>query len=156
MKRMKKTGIYKGSNVTYDPMRKIAKSYGWWTFLKEVNGVLLFNNHRYSMSTQRHQKKVLALLLNRSLVVVNSNLSLDNPEIERDVIKNAYFVEDFDLANKLEELFSIKFTDAEIYQIYQDKEEDICFKYLNGSFKREEKKYNKGLINIAIESAMLV
>lgn len=59
---MKRTQIYKGPNVTFDPKTKKAYSYGWWLFLAEIEGVLVFNNYSYSPSTTKHQYKLRALL----------------------------------------------------------------------------------------------
>src|SRR5690606_9133225 len=39
-----------------------AYSYGWLQFLGQINGLVVFNNCDYSMSTSRHQNKVLDVL----------------------------------------------------------------------------------------------
>lgn len=62
MKLKKSTGRYEASNVTYDPVTKEAFSYRWWRFVGVVEGKLIFNNHRYSNTTSKHQQKVLGLL----------------------------------------------------------------------------------------------
>lgn len=62
MKLMKRSNIYKASNVEFDPKTKIATSYLWWTFVAEIDGLLVFNNYRYSVSTSKHQRKVRTLL----------------------------------------------------------------------------------------------
>ena len=62
MKQMKKTGIFKAANVTFDPSTKAAFSYDWWQFVKVIKGRVIFNNCRYSISTQKHQRKVRAVL----------------------------------------------------------------------------------------------
>jgi hypothetical protein len=62
MKLNKSSGIYKGSNVTFDPTCMVANSYNWWTFFRRCNGKHIFNNYSYSPTTQRHQRKVRSLL----------------------------------------------------------------------------------------------
>jgi hypothetical protein len=62
LKFMKRAGIYKGVNVTFNPETKTALSYNWWEFVKVIGGKVFFNSYRYSTSTQRHQSKVRRLL----------------------------------------------------------------------------------------------
>ena len=62
MKLMKRTGIYKASNVSFDPTKISAYSYAWWKFVGVVEGKVIFNNFRYSPSTGKHQYKVRSLL----------------------------------------------------------------------------------------------
>lgn len=62
MKLKKRTGIYQSSNVTFNPETLEAYSYKWWLFVKNFNGIVVFNNYSYSMSTCRHQSKVRELL----------------------------------------------------------------------------------------------
>lgn len=66
MRYVKSQKTYKASNVylivdTADN-RIVAYSYDWWKFVDIYNGKLIFNNHRYSSSTQRQQAKVQAVL----------------------------------------------------------------------------------------------
>lgn len=62
MKYYKRLGIYKASNVTFDPKTLEAHSYRWWKFVAVVEGKVIFNNYRYSVSTSKHQRKVRQLL----------------------------------------------------------------------------------------------
>lgn len=62
MKFMKRAGIYKASNVTFNPDTCQAYSYDWWRFVDVVNGKVIFNNITYSQSTCKHQSKVRSLL----------------------------------------------------------------------------------------------
>lgn len=62
MKRMKRTGIYKASNVTFDPLTMTAYSYGWWRFVERIGGEIVFNGYNYSPSTCKHQSKVRKVL----------------------------------------------------------------------------------------------
>lgn len=58
----KRIGKYTASNVTFDPDFCTAYSYGWWRFVDQINGKVIFNNYGYSTSTRRHQSKVRNLL----------------------------------------------------------------------------------------------
>jgi hypothetical protein len=64
LKFMKRSQIYQGSNynVTFDPKTKKATSYNWWVFVAEIEGKIIFNNYRYSVTTSKHQQKVKDLL----------------------------------------------------------------------------------------------
>jgi len=77
MKKMKRTGIYKGSNVEFNPHTMTAVSYDWWHFLRQVGPVLVFNHYSYSMSTNRHQSKVRGAL--RELGI-SPDLEIEAPE----------------------------------------------------------------------------
>jgi hypothetical protein len=64
MKYYKRAGIYKNStgSCTYSPEKEEAHSYNWWCFLKRINGVLVFNNYSYSVSTTAHQSRIRSML----------------------------------------------------------------------------------------------
>lgn len=63
MKQMKRTpGLYKPTNLTFDVNKLEAYSYVWWKFVGVIEGNLIFNNHRYSMTTAKHQFKVAQLM----------------------------------------------------------------------------------------------
>lgn len=62
MKYFTRLGIYKASNVKFNPETLIATSYDWWTFVRQVDGKVLFNTYRYSPTTGRHQAKVRKLM----------------------------------------------------------------------------------------------
>lgn len=61
---MKRAQIYQASNynVTFNPKTLEAFSYKWWRFVALVEGVLIFNNYRYSVSTAKHQRKVAGVM----------------------------------------------------------------------------------------------
>ncbi len=46
------------NRVTLDVVNKTATSYDWWVFLKEFDGILVFNNYSYSNTTAKHQRDV--------------------------------------------------------------------------------------------------
>lgn len=64
MKLMKRSGIYQASNykVTFDPSKIEARSYKWWSFVSKLDGKVVFNNYRYSVTTSKHQGKVRDLM----------------------------------------------------------------------------------------------
>jgi len=52
----------RSGKVEFNPVTMIGTSYRHWTFVKKVNGKLLFNNSSYSMTTNRHQSQMRTLL----------------------------------------------------------------------------------------------
>jgi hypothetical protein len=58
----KRTNLYCASNVTFNPKTKSALSYGWWEFVKEIDGKLIYNDYFYSNPTAKQKCKVLGLL----------------------------------------------------------------------------------------------
>lgn len=64
MKHMKRANIYQASNynVTFNPIKVEAYSYKWWKFVSIVDGLVIFNNYRYSNSTSKHQSKIRNLM----------------------------------------------------------------------------------------------
>lgn len=62
MKFMKRSGTYKGRNVTFDPQTLSAVSYGWWEFVRVIRGRTIFKAYRYSNTTCKHQSKVRLLM----------------------------------------------------------------------------------------------
>ena len=64
MKQLKRTpNIWKANNLKLDTDKMEAYSYGWWGFLKKIEGKLVFNNHFYSVTTRKHQFEVRRRLL---------------------------------------------------------------------------------------------
>ena len=62
IKYFKRLNVFKASNVTFDPTTIEATSYDWWSFVKVINGKVVFNNYTYSSSTSKHQHKVSSLM----------------------------------------------------------------------------------------------
>lgn len=79
MKLMKKANIYQASNynVTFNPVTLEAHSYKWWKFVAKIDGLVIFNNYRYSVSTSKHQAKVRSLL---ATLGVNIDIEMPLPE----------------------------------------------------------------------------
>lgn len=61
---MKRAKIYQCSNYncTFDPAKVEAHSYRWWRFAAVIEGLVVFNNYRYSVTTAKHQSKVRSLM----------------------------------------------------------------------------------------------
>lgn len=59
-----RAGIYSNStgSLTFEPNTITAHSYRWWKFVAVVEGKVVFNNYRYSVSTSKHQGLVRRLL----------------------------------------------------------------------------------------------
>lgn len=77
-----KNELYKASNVTFDPITCTAYSYGWWMFVRKVNGAVIFNEYRFSRTTQRHQFTIKNLMKQLGIdidIVVSTQNSLNNP-----------------------------------------------------------------------------
>ncbi len=62
MKYSKRLKVYKANNLVLNPETMTAFSYDWWQFLARINGKVVFNSHRYSVSTAKHQHKVRGVL----------------------------------------------------------------------------------------------
>lgn len=69
MKYMKRAGIYKANNVTFDPRTMDAYSYVWWRFVARIGGQVVFNTYYYSPSTSKHQSKVRSVLSDLGITV---------------------------------------------------------------------------------------
>lgn len=91
MKLNKRANIYKASNVTFNAETHEAVSYDWWTFVKRINGQLVFNNHSYSNSTIKHQNKVRSLLRDLGLeidLVVNARCGLQSSDWTKQALES--------------------------------------------------------------------
>lgn len=87
MKFIKTKNTYKASNVELDLNTMTAVSYNWWTFLKVIDGQLVFNSYAYSPSTQRQQSKVLKVLAEKGIkidFVIESKKSLTDSSLFND------------------------------------------------------------------------
>lgn len=110
MKYMKRAQIYKGNNVTFNPATKDAYSYGWWRFVAVVEGVLLFNNFRYSVTTAKHQRKVAGVMHELG---IRENVTLALPRGIRH--------------------------DQTLAELYLEAEEHECDAFLEAEAKRDER-----------------
>lgn len=100
MKYFKTQGVYKASNVWFNPSEMVAKSYNWWIFVRKINGKIYFNNHAYSNSTRKHQSKVRDVLqdlgikyttvnFRESLAEVNSASDIKHLELKQRIMEAA-------------------------------------------------------------------
>ena len=69
MKQLKRTGVYKASNVEFNPITISAYSYDHWKFVSVINGLVVFNGYRYSSTTARHQAKVMHLMVSLGIKI---------------------------------------------------------------------------------------
>lgn len=151
MKYFKRAGIYKASNVSFDPKLIEARSYDWWVFVKVIKGKVVFNSFRYSNTTSRHQSKVRSLMRELGIKVdleVSTRLSLNSHEAGRDILIGLYHNETFDSIPVVEQVFSAKLKRKEIDEIYVQKEEALCTDYLFRALKYQEVKAKKFKIKL--------
>lgn len=82
---VKNPTLYKAANVTFDASQIEAFSYGWWKFVKVIQGKIVFNEYSYSTTTSKHQYKVKALMRELGLEVdlyVKTKASLDKQTLK--------------------------------------------------------------------------
>jgi hypothetical protein len=103
---MKRSKIYKASNVIFNPNTIEAFSYRWWKFVKVIDGLVVFNKYRYSVSTAKHQAKVRQLMIELGIKVdlyVNVRESLIDQTIEELIIQTEENICDDFLYKKLKQ-----------------------------------------------------
>ena len=54
--------LWFGSGIFFDTDKMSATSYQWWHFVRRIEGEIVFNSYPYSISTQRHQRKLRELM----------------------------------------------------------------------------------------------
>jgi hypothetical protein len=63
MKQMKRSpNLWKQTNLLFDSAKIYATSYVWWKFVAIIEGKVIFNDYRYSVTTSKHQCKVRSLM----------------------------------------------------------------------------------------------
>lgn len=62
MKYYSRAGIYKASNLKFDPSQMKAFSYDWYELFSSIGNTNVINNYRYSVSTIKHRYKIERLL----------------------------------------------------------------------------------------------
>lgn len=110
MKFFKRLKLYKAVNVTFNPETMDAYSYQWWRFVGVVEGKLIFNDFRYSVTTARHQRKVRSLM--KSLGI--------KPDITMPLPRGIRH-------------------DQTLAELIQESEEYLCEELLEAELKREER-----------------
>ena len=73
MKYYSRLKLYKQGALVYNPSSEVATSYDWWVLLRRVNGVLVLNTFRYSMSTGRHIRNLKKLLDSKGIKYLEIN-----------------------------------------------------------------------------------
>lgn len=118
MKYMKRSGLYQASNynVTFDPKTTKAYSYKWWAFVAVVDGLVVFNNFRYSVSTSKHQSKIRGLLNTLGIKI----------DVEMPIPKGLQTIQGIEGKQAMRELIEIG-------------EETLCLKFLEDEIKKQER-----------------
>lgn len=62
MRHIKGTNTLVWSNCTLNLTTLTAHSYGWWKFVDNIGGLIVFNTYTYSITTSAHQRKVRQVL----------------------------------------------------------------------------------------------
>lgn len=127
MKFMKRKQIYQASsyNVTFDPKTCSAFSYKWWKFVGIVEGKVIFNNYRYSVSTSKHQSKVRSLLNELNIKI---DIEMPLPRGLPGSWRKSYAMGD-----------TVTDSNASLSSLIQDAEEYLCDKFLANQLKIQER-----------------
>ncbi|MGL4335365.1 MAG: hypothetical protein ACRCST_00620 [Turicibacter sp.] len=94
-----------GVNNKFNPETFRAISYNWWTYcIKLKNGLVIFNNYSYSVSTSGHQNSMLKLLdqlgiPESKIIMISQRESLD-VGIVLDSIYTKMYLAEFTLTRK--------------------------------------------------------
>lgn len=64
MKLMTLSKIYKNynGNCTFDPATMEGRSYQWWSMVRRIGQLNVFNSYRYSVTTAKHQRETRRLI----------------------------------------------------------------------------------------------
>lgn len=143
MKYFPKLKLYKASNVTYNPVTYQAYSYKWWRFVDMIDGKIIFNEYKYSMSTSRHQWKVRALLDLLGIKIdcfVEVKEGIGSAGWKEKALATAYYdMASQEQINLIKSTLKVKLTNDEIQAIYTQKEEKLCDEYLERAFQYQQK-----------------
>ena len=71
----------------YNPITRCAYSYDWWCFIKPIGSCVVYNDYHYSNTTRKHQ--AMGRNLQKYDLIVETTLSLDNPNWFDDAIEHA-------------------------------------------------------------------
>lgn len=74
--------IYKGSNNknVFNPETFEATSYNWWVYVAKIKGVIVFNDYRYSVTTNQHQWEMKSFLKETMKVNMKKVVFVDQRE----------------------------------------------------------------------------
>ena len=87
--------IFKGSNgkVEFNPETFQGRSYNWWIFVAKIKGKVSFNDYRYSVTTNQHQRTMEEFLATNKIkvdVTVKTRKSLGSIEQLNDALAEKY------------------------------------------------------------------
>jgi len=104
--------VFKGCSgkVTFNPLTGDAYSFGWWRFVKVIDGRVVFNNYDYSVTTRGHQWRIRDLLNELGIeidFVINMPHSLDD-ELFYSTALEFFYGEIYKARNKLTRTISYK------------------------------------------------
>lgn len=97
-----KANKLEASNNYLDLNMLEAYSYNWWVYVKNINGLMVFNNYPYSNTTRKHQSKMRSLLARLGIRVdlyIKTKSSLSNFSIED--VKQALLAEILSVESEL-------------------------------------------------------
>lgn len=97
--------VFKGCSgkVTFNPLTGDAYSFGWWRFVKVIDGRVVFNNYDYSVTTRGHQWQIQDLLGELGIEIdftVNMSYSLTD-ELFYSTALEYFYEEIYKAQNKL-------------------------------------------------------
>ena len=128
MKYFPKLKLYKASNVTYNPVTYQAYSYRWWRFVDMIDGKIIFNEYKYSMSTSRHQWKVRTLLDLLGIKIdcfVKVKEGIGSAGWKEKALATAYYdVASQEQINLIKSTLKVKLTNAEILEYIVEKRKE--------------------------------
>jgi hypothetical protein len=120
MKYMKRSNKYVAANTSFYPASIEAYSYGWWKFVGVIDGLVVFNDYRYSVTTSGHQRKVASLM---SELGIKIDLTLSVP----DGLPGTYM--------RYGQVHPLK----TLQDVILAAEENLCREFLENELKREER-----------------
>lgn len=88
----KRDKVYRSANVEFNPETMEGTSYGWWHFVRKINGLVVFNNYQYSNTTRRHQNKMRSLLAKLNIkidLIVSTPMSFGQSGNEINALEDA-------------------------------------------------------------------
>lgn len=155
MRYYSRLGVYKASNVLFNRQTCTAVSYDWWFFVKRVNGMVVFNSYRYSVTTSRHQSKVRQLMRELGIKIdleVSVAEGLQNENAARLAIINFYFenaphfhvdqlcTTHFAEPYLIKKTYGVELSETEIQKQFDLREEFECDEFLRRVLKAQERR----------------
>lgn len=101
----KRAKNFKSNNNMLDLENFTAKSYNWWNYVIRIKGKVIFNNHNYSATTNKHQWAMRSLLRELGIKIfmtVNTRKSLTEHVFKFDILEELYtslYTDEFEVKN---------------------------------------------------------